>query len=78
MPDETQTDGTQLRTSLSVEMKVNLGNYESASAFVSIQNVAPDTSAEEIDACLAQGALAWEALKTDLRAKVKELRSGRW
>lgn len=74
-PDE--TDGQQLRASVSVEMKVNLGQYESASAFISLQGIAPDTSAEEIEGALDHAKLAWDALKPRLQAKVAEMRKER-
>lgn len=72
-----QTDGNQLRMTASVEMKVNLGNYESASAFISLQGIAPDTSVEEMETALETGKLAWGVLKNALQAKVVEMRAER-
>jgi hypothetical protein len=60
--------------SLSVEMKVNLGNYNSAGAFVSMSGVTAETTQEEMDGLLANGRVAWEKLRADLAKKVTQLK----
>ena len=62
--------------SVSVSMKVNLGNYESADAFVSVSGLREGTPLEEIEALLETGKLAWGAMTERLAAKVKDLRAG--
>jgi len=62
------------RLAISVEMKVNLGNYESGSAFVSMNGLTARTAPEEMEALLANGQLAWDKVRTDLAAKVAEIR----
>jgi hypothetical protein len=57
-----------------MSMKVNLGNYESAEAFMSI-TVEPDTTAEQIDEVLDGPArIAYDALKARMGEKVAALR----
>lgn len=75
-PDESYmgTRGTPTVT-LSLSMKVNLGNYESAEAFLSISGVGMSTTQEEIDAVLDGPArIAYDALKARMGEKVAELR----
>jgi len=60
--------------SLSVEMKVNLGSYNSAGAFVSMSGVTRETTEEEMDGLLANGRMAWEKLRADLAEKVRQLK----
>ncbi len=62
--------------SVSVSMKVNLGNYESADAFVSLSGLPEGTPLEEIEALLDTGKLAWGAMTERLVSKVNELRAG--
>jgi hypothetical protein len=60
--------------SVSVEMKVNLGNYSSASAFVSMSGVTTETTEEQMDRLLSNGRVAWEKLRADLAEKVNRLK----
>ena len=43
----------------SVSMKINVGNYESADAFISISNLREGAPMKEIGALLDTGELAW-------------------
>ena len=63
--------------SISVDMKVNLGDYNSAGAFVSMSGVTADTTPEEMDRVLANGKVAWDKLRADLSAKVAAIRAQR-
>lgn len=68
----------RLSLSTSVQMKVNLGNYESVDVFVAISGVTQETTREEVDALLnGPGIITWEALKTTLRTRVLEIRNRR-
>lgn len=61
-----------LSISLSVSRKINLGNYESADAFVSISGVTAETTEAEIDALIeGKGALAFQKIAAALNEKVK-------
>lgn len=67
-----------LSISLSVSRKVNLGNYESADAFVSISGVTAETTEEEMDALIAgNGALAFAKIASALKEKVKAAREAK-
>jgi hypothetical protein len=62
--------------SVSVAMKVNLGNYESADAFISVAGLEAGASEAEIEQLLDTGKLAWSMLTTRLTDKVAEMRKG--
>ena len=65
----------QLSVSISVSRKINLGNYESADAFLSISGVTEETTEAEIDELLdGKGALAFKKLADRMREKVDTLR----
>ena len=74
LPGEQLELKRELSLSLSVEMKVNLGNYNSASAFVSMSGVTAETTQEEMDGLLENGRVAWEKLRADLSKKVTQLK----
>lgn len=59
---------------VSVAMKVNLGNYESADAFVSVSGLEAGATAEQIEELLDTGKLAWSLATKRLGAKVAELK----
>ena len=63
--------------SISVDMKVNLGDYNSAGAFVSMSGVTAETTPEEMDRVLETGKIAWDKLRADLSAKVQAIRGER-
>jgi hypothetical protein len=60
--------------SVSVAMKVNLGNYESADAFISVSGLEAGATEAQIEQLLDTGKLAWGMLTTRLGAKVAEMR----
>ena len=61
--------------SVSVSMKVNLGNYESADAFVSVSGLPAGATTEQIEELLDTGKLAWSLITARLGDKVRELRA---
>lgn len=65
-----------IRVSISLSRKVNLGNYESADAFISLSDVPLDVTEEEIEDALDTGRLVWERMKSRLIAQARELREG--
>lgn len=76
MTNITVSEDSEPRVSVSVAMKVNLGNYESADAFVSVSGLKEGATAAEIEALLDTGKLAWSLMTTRLGAKVAELKEG--
>jgi hypothetical protein len=69
---------SELSATLSIAMKVNLGNYESADAFLSLSGITPETTQEEMEDLLDGPArIAYDALKVRLGARVADLRSKR-
>jgi hypothetical protein len=67
----------QLNLACSVQMKVNLGNYESADCFLSISGVTQETTPAEMEALMDQGKVAYDLLRTHLAPKVADLRAKR-
>ena len=59
-------------------MKVNLGNYESADAFVSLSGLEAGATEEQINELLDTGKLAWGLATKRLMGKVAELRGQRY
>lgn len=76
MTNITVSEDSEPRISVSVEMKVNLGNYESAGASVILSGLRAGATEEEIAAMLDTGKLAWSLMTTRLGAKVAELKGG--
>jgi len=65
----------ELTATLSISMKVNLGNYESADAFLSLSGITPETTQEEMEELLDGPArIAYDVLKVRLGQCVAELR----
>jgi len=65
----------ELTATLSISMKVNLGNYESADAFLSLSGITPETTQEEMEELLDGPArIAYDVLKVRLGQRVAELR----
>jgi hypothetical protein len=67
-----------LTATLSVSMKVNLGNYESADAFMSVSGITADTTAEEVQELLDGPAkVSYDILKVRLAARAADLKAKR-
>jgi hypothetical protein len=66
----------KLTATISMSRKVNLGNYESADAFLSVGGIALETTEEDVIALL-DGPVkeTFEILKTRLRAQVSRMRN---
>lgn len=64
-----------LKVGVSISRKINLGNYESADVWVSLSGLDARTTAEDIQAALATGALGYDALKVAVTAKAKDVRA---
>lgn len=69
-----QNEPNGLRVGISISRKLNMGNYESAEVWVSITGIEVGTTAEEIQAALATGALGYDALKVAITSKIQDLR----
>jgi hypothetical protein len=70
------TAAQETTVTVSIAMKVNLGNYESADAFVSLSGLREGASVEEIESLLDTGKLAWSVMTERLSEKVNDLRTG--
>ncbi len=73
-PDE---DIPTPRVSTSLEMKINLGNYESASVFIAVSGLPVDATEADVEALLDTGRIAYDAIKRRLQLKVGELKAKR-
>ena len=70
-------ENVQLSGSISISMKVNLGNYESADAFLSLSGITAETTQEEIDELLDGNVkISYDALKLRMRERIGDLRQG--
>lgn len=65
-----------IKISMSVSRKVNLGNYESADAFLSLSDVPVGATAEEINAAIVTSKIVFDALKDEIVAKTTVMRGG--
>ena len=72
---ENATQPPQPAVSVSMEMHINLGNYESAKCFVSLSGLHVETSPREMEALLDTGKIAYEAIRARLKEKVKTIRA---
>lgn len=62
------------RIAVSVEMKVNLGNYESAGASIVVSGLHAGATSEEIEQLLDTGKVAYDLMKVRLGHKISDLR----
>lgn len=65
----------EIRVAVSVERKVNLGNYESGSVFMSLANVPVGATPKEIEAALVTGKITFDVLKDAVNAKAAQIRA---
>ena len=75
--DEEPGCPSDARVSTSLEMKINLGNYESAACFISLSGVPLGASEAEIEALLDTGRIAYDAIKRRIQLQVNALRQQR-
>lgn len=68
------TENGEPKVTVSVDMKVNLGNYESASVGLILSQVPASADDAEIDALLDTGKLVYEKMRDRLKDKVLETR----
>lgn len=60
---------------VSLSRRVNLGNYESADVFMSVNGVTMETTEEDINALLdGPGALAYKCVAARLKEKVAQIK----
>ena len=62
------------KVTMSVGMKVNLGNYESADVSIILSQVPVGATAEEVDEMLDTGRIVFERMRERLKEKVRNLR----
>ena len=69
------TNGYQeLRVSVSISRKIALPGYENVDIFMAISGIEPGATDAEIQEALATGDRAFQLLKSNMGAKVKEVR----
>lgn len=62
---------------ISISMKVNLGNYESAEAFMSLSGINELTTEDQINSLLdGKMKISYDALKLRMAEKIKSIRQG--
>ena len=69
-----QPDEREPTISVSMSRKLNLGNYESADCFVSISGVKAGMTADDLAPLMATGKVAWDAVRAELIAGLKQVR----
>lgn len=63
-----------IRVSVSVERKVNLGNYESVGIFTSLSNVPVGSTEDDILEALSTGDDVYQAIRKQIVAQTKTIR----
>lgn len=63
------------KVTVAVDMKVNLGNYESASVGLILSQLPAGATEQDIDALLDTGRLAYDMMRERLKSKVAETRA---
>lgn len=64
-----------LSLSISVDQKVGLPNYGSASVFLSVSGVTASTTEDEIDELLDNSKIVYAKIAERIRAKVREIKT---
>jgi hypothetical protein len=64
------------RIAVTIDRKINLGNYESASVGIVLSGVPVGASVEEIDAMLDTGRIMYDRMRERLQEKVAAERKG--
>lgn len=64
----------EIKLSMSVDFKVNLGNYESASVFVCLSGVPVGATEEDIEYAMDTAGLAWDVIRDKVRAQAEGLK----
>ncbi len=77
-PEPEQPGQREPTITVSASMKVNLGNYESADAYVGISGLPASATEEQIEELLATGKVAWSMVTKHLQERVQEMRSRRF
>ncbi len=77
MPDARfSQEPDEIRISVGLEQKVNLGNYESVGVSVFLSGVYVGTPEAEIERALDTAKITYDSIRGRLRDKVRELREG--
>ena len=69
------SDDVEMKVSVSVSRKINLGNYESVDIFMALSNVEPGASEEEIEEAMETGDMAWQVLKKHVAEKLRSIKA---
>lgn len=68
------TESTEPTVTVSMARKINMGNYESADCFVSINGVRAGMTAEEMAPLLDTAKVAWDQVRAALVEQVQQTR----
>ncbi len=68
------SDEPQPRIAVTIDRKINLGNYESASVGLVLSGVPVGATVEEIDAMLDTGKIMYDQMRARLQEQVAEKR----
>ena len=71
------TDFTEPKIGVSIERKINLGNFENVTIYMSVDGVEPGATTEEITELLVTGDRAFDLLKDRMAKKIKDLKTAR-
>lgn len=71
------SDFTEPKIGVSIERKINLGNFENVTIYMSVDGVEPGATTEEIEELLVTGERAFDLLKNRMALKIKDLKQAR-
>lgn len=71
--DEPQAHG--IRTTISIEQKINLGDYQSASVSIILSGIPSGASEEAIEEPLDTGKIAYDRMRERLVARVRAVKA---
>lgn len=69
------SDPPALSTAVSLDYKMNLGNYESASVFLSLSGITSETTPEEMEEMLSQQKIAFNLLRKQMQKRAATVRA---
>lgn len=65
------------KVSVSIQRKINIGNYESVDVFLAVSGVEAETHPDDIEAALDAGEVAYEQIAQRIVEKTKQIQKNR-